>query len=817
MVNYDVFISYNSTDKYIADAVCHYLEAKRLRCFIAPRDIVTSDWAGSITAAIENAKAFVVVVSENSILSNEVAKEITLATRVSNFIFPFRIDDSELDRRMSYHLSAFHWIDAVTPPLEEKLKELADRVEMALNGNVDNVELGSVNTKRQRLLGHNIRPRAEFVGRSRELQEIEELFASGIQSVFLCGMGGIGKSEIAKAYAKAHSDIYKTVVFASYETDLLHLIANDQVISVENLKQASATGGAGETAEDYYERKMKVLRSIVEKDTLLIIDNFDVENDEHMEEVMQLPCKILWTTRTDFGVYGFDTVKVGPIENFEDLVKLFTKVDKAYTSEEDKNAVRDIIRLLECHTYAVSLTAAQMKAGRIKPVKMLTQLKEEGLKIQTKSSFSRDIGSKRGTAYEFIQALFDFSSLDEYSCDILRYLACMPMEGADIDLFMECCAIEDFGDIQRLVDLNWVQLDDENDKIGLHMLVKEMIWERLTPTVENCAVMLKGVYQWAYNAWNKTYDENFSHSPFVYALLEAFPEPTIEVLDYFEDYATFAWIQGRFDLAEKCEHKLYILCVECYGEISVPAGNQALRVAAVYHNQGDYAGARPWYEKGLKVQESIDKESFEAYIARAKVARSNAQSYNYEAAETLFIYNLEIMGKIYRKAEVGEAGSIPFRNAQVNFAYAKQNVAQVYCALGRYEEALGLALQSYDYLKTDQVEPSLVLYTMMALVDIYRGLQEYDQAIDYAKQALKGHLHYHGEATKDTWLFRETLGDLYAMIDRFEDAEDEYAQTLSGREKYFPSDVKSMERVEEKYFLAKEGKCSTMPQRISWG
>ena len=103
----------------------------------------------------------------------------------------------------------------------------------------------------------------------------------------------------------------------------------------------------------------------------------DVENDEHMEEVMQLPCKILWTTRTDFGVYGFDTVKVGPIENFEDLVKLFTKVDKAYTSEEDKNAVRDIIRLLECHTYAVSLTAAQMKAGRIKPVKMLTQLNLE--------------------------------------------------------------------------------------------------------------------------------------------------------------------------------------------------------------------------------------------------------------------------------------------------------------------------------------------------------------------------------------------------------------------------------------------------------
>lgn len=52
-MSYDVFISYNSADKQIADAVCHYLEERRLRCFIAPRNITSSDWAGSITAAIE--------------------------------------------------------------------------------------------------------------------------------------------------------------------------------------------------------------------------------------------------------------------------------------------------------------------------------------------------------------------------------------------------------------------------------------------------------------------------------------------------------------------------------------------------------------------------------------------------------------------------------------------------------------------------------------------------------------------------------------------------------------------------------------------
>ena len=47
-MNHDVFISYNSTDLHIAEAVCHYIEERRLRCFIAPRDITPPDWAASI-------------------------------------------------------------------------------------------------------------------------------------------------------------------------------------------------------------------------------------------------------------------------------------------------------------------------------------------------------------------------------------------------------------------------------------------------------------------------------------------------------------------------------------------------------------------------------------------------------------------------------------------------------------------------------------------------------------------------------------------------------------------------------------------------
>ncbi len=140
------------------------------------------------------------------------------------------------------------------------------------------------------------------------------------------------------------------------------------------LQQASVTGGQGETTEAYFDRKMKTLRSIVNEHTLLIIDNFDVESDDRLEDVLQPPCKQIWTTRTDFSSFGYETVKVGPLEDFEDLVKLMQRIDKAYTTEEDQTAIREIIQLLDCHTYAVSLTAAQMKAGRIKSGKMLAHL-----------------------------------------------------------------------------------------------------------------------------------------------------------------------------------------------------------------------------------------------------------------------------------------------------------------------------------------------------------------------------------------------------------------------------------------------------------
>ena len=52
-MGWDVFLSYSSKDKPVADAACHALESAGIRCWIAPRDIVPgAEWGASIVKAI---------------------------------------------------------------------------------------------------------------------------------------------------------------------------------------------------------------------------------------------------------------------------------------------------------------------------------------------------------------------------------------------------------------------------------------------------------------------------------------------------------------------------------------------------------------------------------------------------------------------------------------------------------------------------------------------------------------------------------------------------------------------------------------------
>jgi hypothetical protein len=130
---HDVFISYSSQDKTVADAVCATLESRKIRCWIAPRDVLAGQqYAASILDGINRSRIFILVFSSGANLSPQVLREVERAVSKGIPILPFRIEDVEPTESMELFLSATHWLDALTPPIEKYLQKLADTVETLL-------------------------------------------------------------------------------------------------------------------------------------------------------------------------------------------------------------------------------------------------------------------------------------------------------------------------------------------------------------------------------------------------------------------------------------------------------------------------------------------------------------------------------------------------------------------------------------------------------------------------------------------------------------------------------------------------------------
>ena len=125
---YDVFISYSSKNQKVVEAMCAYLEQHKVRCFVAYRDIPKGVvWAKAIVEALDESKMMVVVFSEEFNLSDQVDREIELASEDKKPILTFRISNTMFKGAKKYYLKNINWIDAFPNP-ENLFDSLLDNV-----------------------------------------------------------------------------------------------------------------------------------------------------------------------------------------------------------------------------------------------------------------------------------------------------------------------------------------------------------------------------------------------------------------------------------------------------------------------------------------------------------------------------------------------------------------------------------------------------------------------------------------------------------------------------------------------------------------
>jgi len=107
-----VFISHSSKDSKTATAICAALEARGHQCWMSSRDIKPGEnFQGTIVRAIREAGVMVLVFSANANNSDEIKKEMALASQSRKMVIPVRAEDVLPSEDFTYELATRQWID----------------------------------------------------------------------------------------------------------------------------------------------------------------------------------------------------------------------------------------------------------------------------------------------------------------------------------------------------------------------------------------------------------------------------------------------------------------------------------------------------------------------------------------------------------------------------------------------------------------------------------------------------------------------------------------------------------------------------------
>ena len=776
------FISYCSKDKPVADAVCHRLEENGIPCWIAPRDVTSIDWAGSIMRGLHNCNIFVVVISANSIVSPEVLKEVTEATRCCEYILPFKVDREEMSEKLRYHLAPCHWVEAMTPPLEAHIQELIHRINHLSEQDSVYLNHGRLKLKERILL-----PRNTFLGRDNEIAEIAACL-NGCHVLFLHGMGGIGKSEICKEYARRYRGQYDTIVFTGFVSSLSDLIRGEE-IGISNMVRIE-----GENDEAWLQRKMEALRSAVNERTLLVIDNFDTEDDTILEEVLQLPCHILLTSRFEHPDYPGMAVR--QISDPEQVRKLFFTHFGRKVSDPDLVIVDEILKLIQYHTITVELIARQMKASFFKPAQMLERLRNTGLNLQLKEKVRLEGSNEKLSAFDYIRGLFRLSGLSETERHLLCCMSMVPFSGIDIHLLGEILDIDSFDDVNGLLMKSWLNYSEDDDLLSLHPVICDVVREELHPTVLECRDYIHGLYTKLTNCWFFRLEEKNKRYPLLRFFLRQHPDPVAELWNEYLEFINISWICGDYGTAIETGRRAVGFALEHFGGETQEAGLAAYYLGTAFHNSGDEAQAEEWYKEALKHwQASLPADDSNLAVVTMKIARSARLRGDLREADELYRASGKIYGQLLTRPETWPEGddSPPYyRDYLVELE--RQAIAEQ-----RYEDALILCRRNHELIqKAHGEENAALIYTYTDLGICCSMLGQYGQADEYLQQALRISRNIIGENSIQTFRVRESIADNCLRRGNREQARKLYIQLELDAEKALGEHAPVTERIRGK-------------------
>lgn len=588
---HDVFISYSFDDQVDADELVNQLTTVYgIPCWICTRDIAKgTHYKREITEAIEASQVVILLQSKNAVESDQIPKEIGIALEEDKKVIPYRIDTAKLKNDLRYDLTGVEYIDATIPTKEQRINELAKSI-AEVTGRVLLTESGK---KAEPVLKTGKITCSEiFAGRDGLISQIHQTFEDR-NVVFLHGMGGIGKSELARQYWKKHKDSYDTAVFARYNGSLAALIADDKTFCVKGTARKTKDGNISQTDEEYARDKLAVIKASADARTLIILDNFDVsvKEDPFLQEVVaDADYRVLVTTRCEPDIKKYPVISVGEIDDttLKSLFITYANPKKTIIEEDDPD-FDELFRLTNRHTYTLELVAKHMEENdEIDYLsEMIDYLKEHGF------------NELQVDGYDNICKLFRFTALSETEIYFLRCLAMMPPAGIHQKSFKKWIGSA-FSVRSRLVDLSLIKINGETRTLALHPVIREVIFNELKPDYATCKEFMDKCAMVGADAiplmWSLPYDEKAALLECYMNFAQCIKEVTAETYALFVNMSYMYNYIAKHPVAIALQERIYRFACDHYGTQSTEAMLICNRIGWKCYNSQLLEKALPYYQ-----------------------------------------------------------------------------------------------------------------------------------------------------------------------------------------------------------------------------
>ncbi|MEH2369736.1 tetratricopeptide repeat protein [Nostoc sp.] len=619
----------------------------------------------------------------------------------------------------------------------------------------------------------------KFVGREAELQNLYEMLQENNQVVIaaIAGMGGLGKTELALQYAKAHHEIYKG--------GICWLLAKTGDVGIQVVQFARMQLDLNPPEDlDVLTQVQYCFRHWREGDVLLVLDDVG----EYQQIKPYLPSlssrfKVLITTRQHLGA----SIKELSLDVLQpkaalELLKSFFK-ETPQRIEQELAVANQLCEWLGYLPLGLELVGRYLARKQdLSFTEMLRRLEKKRLEQPALIKPEADMTAQGGVLAAFELSWQELEDSDKQLGCLLSLFAVAPISWKLVE---QCLPEEEEEELEEIRDDTLLKLHLLQRKgegiYQLHQLLREFFQYKLTGLEQAeelkrslCKVMVAVAKDIPENA---TLKQITAVSPAIPHIAEVANHLIQYVSDDdllwpFEGNATFYNAQGLYNQALPWWKQCLEVTKKRLGEEHPDVATSLNDLALLYNSQGRYSEAESLHVQALALRRKLlGEEHPDVAQSLNNLALLYDSQGRYSEAEPLYVQALALRRKLLGEEHPDVAESL-------------NNLAFLYYSQGRYSEAEPLFIQALAlWRKLLGEEHQYVALSFNNLATLYHFQGRYSEAEPLFIQALALRRKLLGKEHPFVAQSLNNLALLYYSQGRYSEAEPIYIQVLALRRK----------------------------------